>query len=184
MTPNSDILVARIGFNEAAIMIQCSMSSGHRTLTLFGLEWSTSQFSAPWGPRATPTSDQAVRPGGKPVPARARELPKRLEYAPKHGAVMVEYGIVAILKQRGALESLLLADHTPATDGTAEHPMYAAVAMIGAAIAISHQRYVKLGQHHDHRVIPLGTESLCEGRETASPDRSRSFASAPVPRLH
>src|SRR5579862_2909826 len=77
-----------------------------------------------------------------------------LEQTCKHRAIVGQYRIVAILKQRRLLDLDLLADDASAIDAAAHHPIDAAVTMIGAAIAILAEGAAEFGDHDDDRVAP------------------------------
>src|ERR1700744_1937699 len=59
-----------------------------------------------------------------------------LEQSGKHRAVIGQYGIVAVLEQMGLINLDLLAMNEATVDAAAQHPIDAAMAMIGATIAI------------------------------------------------
>ena len=52
-------------------------------------------------------------------------------------------------------DRLLLARDTAAVDGSAQHPVNRAVAVIGAAVAILTKCTAKFRQDDHHRILPL-----------------------------
>src|SRR5579863_5077267 len=83
-----------------------------------------------------------------------------LEQSGKHGAIIRQHRIVAVLKQRRLLDLDLLADDAPAIDAAAHHPVDAAVTVIGAAVAILAERTSEFGDHDHDRVAPAGRADL------------------------
>src|SRR5258708_1116061 len=58
------------------------------------------------------------------------------EQAAEQGAVIRQHRIVAVLEQRGVLDLDLLAGPAPTFDGAPQHPIDAAVALVGALVAL------------------------------------------------
>src|SRR5580692_4052638 len=64
------------------------------------------------------------------------KTPHAAEESGQHAAVVIEHGIVAVLKQRVVGHAHLFSGNAPAIDAAAEHPVDAAVTMVGAGVAI------------------------------------------------
>src|SRR3984957_7714497 len=85
---------------------------------------------------------------------RAVEAVDALEQAAEHHPVVGEHGVVAVLEQ-ARLGNLDLLTREPATfDGAAEHPVDAAVAVVGALVAVLAEGPPELGDHDDEGVAP------------------------------
>src|SRR6202021_1495255 len=79
-----------------------------------------------------------------------------LEQPAEHRAVVGQHRIVAVLKKIGLIDLDLLADDAAAIDAAAHHPVDAAMAMVGAAVAILAEGAAEFGNHHHNRVSPSG----------------------------
>src|SRR2546425_5251950 len=66
---------------------------------------------------------------------RAEAIQPR-EQAAEQRAVLVEHRVVAVLEQAARIDGLLFAGHAAAADATAQHPVDAAVAVVGAVVAV------------------------------------------------
>src|SRR5271168_677705 len=80
---------------------------------------------------------------------RAVEAVGALEQASEQGAVVGEHGIVAVLEQRRLGDLDLFADEPAAFDGAAEDPIDAAVAVLGALVAVLAECPPELGDDDD-----------------------------------
>src|ERR1700761_6864559 len=76
------------------------------------------------------------------------------EQARKHRAIVGQNRVVPVLEQRRLLHLDLLTENTPAIDAAAHHPIDAAMAVVGAAVAILAERTAKFRDPHAHRVAP------------------------------
>src|SRR5438132_7728314 len=83
--------------------------------------------------------------------------------AGKERAVIVEHGIVALLMQRGCGDAYLLARNASPAHRSAQHPVHAAVAVIGAAVAVLAERAAELAQHHYYGLAPRVAHALGKG---------------------
>src|ERR1700688_3565788 len=92
-----------------------------------------------------------------------------LEQTCEHGAIVSQNGIVAVLKKAGLVYFDLFAQDTAAVDPASHHPVHAAVAMIGAAVAIFPEGASELGDHDDNGLPPSGSSDLLgkPGQRTA-----------------
>src|SRR5262249_53367042 len=94
---------------------------------------------------------------------------RALEQAREHGAVVGQNGIIAVLEQGRLLDFDLLAHDAAAVNATAQHPIDAAMAMVGATIAFLAERAAESGDHYDHRTAPgRRTDLLRESSQCAA----------------
>src|ERR1700722_3257938 len=98
--------------------------------------------------------------GKYPLNARRLQPIQVLEQTCKHCAIIGQHRIVAVLKQRRLLDLDLLARDAPAIDAAAHHPVDAAVAVIGAAVAVLAEGAAELGDHDDDGVAPTARSNL------------------------
>src|ERR1700676_2017736 len=77
-----------------------------------------------------------------------------LEQACKHRPVVSQNRVITILKKRGLLDFDLLAGDAAAIEAAAHHPIDAAVAVIGATVAIFAEGAAEFGDHDDDSVSP------------------------------
>jgi len=103
------------------------------------------------------------------------------EQAAEQGAVVGQHRIVAVLEQRGVVDLDLLAGHAPAFDGAAEHPIDAAVAVVGALVAVLPEGAAEFRDHHHERVIPR-LRASCAGVSPGIARTNRYPARTGVPR--
>src|SRR5882757_8949158 len=87
----------------------------------------------------------------------ARQSPERRKQATEHGAIFIEDGIIAILKQIGTVNRGLLPSHASAIDAAAENPVDRAVTMVGSLVAVLAKGAAELGHNHHDGVAPLST---------------------------
>src|SRR5258707_15540966 len=83
-----------------------------------------------------------------------------LQQACEHRPIVGQNGIVAILKKVCLLDFHLFAKDAAAIDAASHYPVNAAVAMIGAAVAVLAEGAAELGDHDDHRISPSGRPDL------------------------
>src|ERR1700733_3802774 len=86
-----------------------------------------------------------------PLNARLLQPVEVLKQTCKHGAIIRQHGIIAILKQRRLFDLDLLADNASTIDAATHHPIDAAVAVIGAAIAVLAEGTAEFVHHHYYR---------------------------------
>src|ERR1700730_6158172 len=98
--------------------------------------------------------------GKDPLNARGRQSVQVLEQTRKHGAIIGQHRIVAVLKQRRLLDLDLFAGDASAVDAAAHHPVDAAVAVIGAAVAVLAKRTPEFGDYDDDGVAPTTRSNL------------------------
>src|ERR1700722_1558011 len=98
--------------------------------------------------------------GKYPLNARRLQSVQVLEQTRKHGAVIGQHRIVAVLKQRCLLDLDLFAGDASAVDAAAHHPVDAAVAVIGAAVAVLTKRTPEFGDHDDDSIAPTAWPNL------------------------
>src|SRR5579883_2072245 len=77
-----------------------------------------------------------------------------VEEAGEHGAIIGQHRIVAVLEQRRLLDLDLLAVNAAAIHAATHHPIDAAMAMIGAAVAILAEGAPEFGDHDHHGIMP------------------------------
>src|ERR1700680_3313579 len=77
-----------------------------------------------------------------------------LEQACKHRPVVSQNRVITILKKRGLLDFDLLAGDAAAIEAAAHHPIDAAVAVIGAAVAILAEGAAEFGNYGEDGVSP------------------------------
>src|SRR6516165_9270108 len=82
--------------------------------------------------------------------ALRREAVHLLRKAGEQRAIIGEHRIVAVLEQGRLLDLDLLAGDASAVDAAAEHPVDAAVAVVGAAIAVLAEGAAEFGDYHHH----------------------------------
>ena len=101
----------------------------------------TASACAGWGLCATRQSDQVkvlgTDAGEHAREGRGRQAELALPKAAQHRAVIVEHRIVAVLEQGpGAQRDLLAGHRATARQTPAQQPVNAAVAVVGAAVAV------------------------------------------------
>src|SRR5579872_7287234 len=77
-----------------------------------------------------------------------------VEEAGEHGPIIGQHGVIPILEQARLLDLNLLAMDAAAIDAAAHHPIHAAVAVVGAVIAILAEGAAEFGDHDHHGVVP------------------------------
>src|SRR6185437_16881345 len=82
------------------------------------------------------------------------------EQAGEHRAIVGQNRIVAVLEQGRLLNLDLFAEDAAAIDAATHHPIDAAMAVIGAAVAVLPEGAAKFGNDDDHRVAPGGRPDL------------------------
>src|ERR1700692_2473172 len=92
-----------------------------------------------------------------------------LEQSAKHRAVVGQNRIIAILKKIGLIDLDLFADDAAAIDAAAHYPVDAAMAVIGAAVAVLAEGAAEFGDHDDDSVSPSRRSDLFgkSGQRTA-----------------
>src|ERR1044072_4624869 len=83
-------------------------------------------------------------------------------------AVFVQYRVVAVLEQRSLGNAHLLADDALSFQRSAQHPVHAAVAVIGAAVAVLTEGAAELADDDHHGVAPGAAHALREGAQAAA----------------
>src|SRR5262249_18147685 len=83
-------------------------------------------------------------------------------------AVFVQHRVVAILEQRSLGNARLLADDALSLDRPAQHPVHAAVAVVGAALAVLADGAAEFADDDHHRVAPGAAHALREGAQAAA----------------
>ena len=106
----------------------------------------------------------------------------RLKIPPSIARYSVSTGKVAILIQRLRRHRHLLAGEAAALDRAAEHPVHAAVAVIGAAGAVLAERPAELRQHDDDGAVPRRAHLLGEAGETLTEARRAASRAGPARR--
>src|SRR5258708_18155494 len=109
-----------------------------------------------------------------PLNARGFQPEHALEQPGKHGTIVGQNRIVAVLKKVCLLDFDLFAENTAAIDAAAQYPVDAAVAVIGAAVAVLPKGAAKFGDHDHHRIAPSRSSNLF--RKTCK--RTSEFAEA------
>src|SRR5260221_3171522 len=95
-----------------------------------------------------------------PLNARGLQPEHMLEQPCEHRALIGDHGIIAVLEQIRVVDLDLFAEDAAAIDAAAHHPVDAAVAVIGAAVAVLAKGTPKLGDHHDDGIAPSGRPDL------------------------
>src|ERR1700723_2011347 len=83
-----------------------------------------------------------------------------LEQPCEHRTIIGQNRIVPVLKKIGLVDLDLRAEDAAAIDSASHHPVDAAVAMIGAAVAILPESASELGDHHHHGIPPSRRSDL------------------------
>src|ERR1700730_511926 len=95
-----------------------------------------------------------------PLNARGFQPEHALEQPGEHGTIIGQNRIVAVLKKVCLLDLDLFAENTAAIDAAAQHPVDAAVAVVGAAVAVLAKGAAKFGDHDHHRIAPSRWSNL------------------------
>src|ERR1700676_3122073 len=95
-----------------------------------------------------------------PLNARGFQPEHALEQPCEHRTIIRQDRIVAVLKKVGLVDLHLFANDAAAIDAASHHPVDAAVAMIGAAVAILPEGTPELGDDDDNGVSPSGSSDL------------------------
>src|SRR5206468_10531696 len=90
------------------------------------------------------------------------------EQSAEHGAVLVQHRVVAVLEEAARIDGLLFADDAAAADAAAKHPVDAAVAVVGAAVAVLAEGAAEFTEHDHHRSPPLLAHLVGEGGQPAA----------------
>src|SRR5262245_44888316 len=83
-------------------------------------------------------------------------------------AVFGKDGIVAVLEQRSMRNADLFAHDASPFQGSTKNPIGAAVAVVGATVAVLPEGAAELAQHHHHGIAPGAAHALGEGGEPAA----------------
>ncbi len=108
-------------------------------------------------PASGPHTSARSRGGapGKIFSSAGRSRPyMRWKRPPNSVAVVGEHRIVAVLEEVGLVDRHLLADDAAAVDAAAQHPVDAAMAVVGALVAVLAEGAPELGDHDHDRVVP------------------------------
>src|ERR1700693_3342252 len=92
--------------------------------------------------------------GENPLNAGCFQPGHALEQACEHRAVVGQDRIIPVWKDIALIDLDLLAKDATAIDVAAHHPVDAAVAMVGPAVAVLPEGTAEFGDHDDHRIPP------------------------------
>src|SRR3984893_14734797 len=95
-----------------------------------------------------------------PLNTRGLEPEHALEQAGEHRTIVGQNRIVAVLKKVCLVDFDLLAEHAAAIDAASHHPIDAAMAVIGAAVAVFAEGASEFGDHDDDRISPSRRSDL------------------------
>src|SRR5260370_12921375 len=115
-----------------------------------------------------------------PLNARGFQPEHALEQPGEHGTIVGQNRIVAVLKKVCLLDLDLFAEDTAAIDAAAQYPVDAAMAVIGAAVAVLPKGAAKFGDHDHHRIAPSRRSNLFGKPASARPSSPRRSARYPV----
>ena len=102
-----------------------------------------------------------VKPGGVEA-VHLRKQPA------KYGAVFIEDGVVPILKQGSLLDLDLVSRNATAVNAAAEHPVHAAVAVVGAAVAVFAEGAPEFADDDHDRIPPRCAYLVGESGQAAT----------------
>src|ERR1700676_5116635 len=111
-----------------------------------------------------------------PLNARGFQSEHTLEQACEHRAVVGQNRIIPVLKEICLIDLDLFAKDATAIDAAAHHPVDAAVAMVGPAVAVLPEGTAEFGDHDDHRIPPSPGPISSEKPASARPSSPRRSA--------